>query len=416
MFLAISIFLSITSFVAWSNEKWLKLPTAVGVTLMSAVFSLIALMWHQYVNPLNDIVKFTSDWKFNDLFMHGALCFLLFASSLHVDIGMLKKEKGMILVLSTLGVILSALITGLTLYWVLPFFEIYWPLTWCLLFGVIASPTDAVIAADALKRATLPDRLKSKIIGESLFNDGMAVVLFSLILSFVVEIPINGFFKLSSNFIDNYYAQWAIYLLWQGFGAFAIGIAFGKLFLYAIRSINQPTIELLLTLTCATVTYALSDLIYTSAPIAVVFAGLVIGHHGKEDAMSESTQDRVFQFWELLDELINIGLFVLIGVQLLRITGINFLTFLIPIPFALFARYFSVAFPVYIGKTFRSFCPQSVTWMTWGGLRGGVSLALALSVPEFSGSSILLSMTYGLVVFSIVFQGGIILPYLSKKF
>jgi CPA1 family monovalent cation:H+ antiporter len=415
MFIALSVFLFLTAAMAWSNERWLKLPTAVGVTLMSALASTLTLVWHHQVSPLTSALSWTAEWKFNDLFMHGVLCFLLFASALHVDIHMLRKERIMIFVLSTVGVVLSASMTGTLLYLVLHMFGVVWPWVWCFLFGVIISPTDAVVAADALKRASLTERLKAKILGESLFNDGTAVVLFSLVLSFVVSNAPHPFFDITVPFLSNSYVKWPAFFLWQGVGGAAVGIGVGAIFLYAISTVNQATVELLLTLACATVTYALADLLAASAPIAVVFAGLAVGHHGRKFAMSEHTQQRVFSFWELLDELMNVGLFVLIGVQLLKLDHVLWHLTLMAIPIALLARYSSVAIPVMIARPFRSFSKKSILWMTWGGLRGGISLALAMSVPVFPGANLLLSLTYVVVVFSIVVQGGFILPWLARR-
>ena len=416
MFIALSFFLLLTAAMAWANERWLKLPTAVGVTLMSALCSTLALVWHHHVSPLHQALAWSSEWKFNDLLMHGVLCFLLFASALHVDIHMLRKERTMIFVLSTVGVVLAASLTGSMLYFVLQTFGIDWPWLWCFLFGVIVSPTDAVVAADALKRAALPERLKAKILGESLFNDGTAVVLFSLVLSFVIANSQNHFFQIMPTAITDGFFKWPAFFLWQGLGGAAIGVGFGALFLYAISTVNESTVELLLTLACATATYAFTDLVGASAPIAVVFAGLAVGHHGRKYAMSEQTQQRVFSFWELLDELMNVGLFVLIGIQLLKIEHASWLVALTAIPIALLSRHWSVAIPVLVARPFRSFSKRSITWMTWGGLRGGISLALAMSVPTFPGSNLLLSLTYVVVVFSIVVQGGFILPWLAKRY
>ena len=419
MFLAVSLFLMLTSLIAWVNERYLKLPTSVGVTLLSALGSVLVLVWHQYVSPLDQVILWTQSWEFDHVLIHGVLCFMLFAGAMHVDLHLLEKEKWMILILSTVGVFFSAFFSGVALWLVLILFGVHWDLSWCLLFGVIVSPTDAVVAADALKGVRLPDRLKAKILGESLFNDGTAIVLFSMLYFFIFGGD-NPFIHAGQELISSPYLQWVVwlaYLIWQWLGAILVGVGFGCLFLYAIRTVNHPTVELLLTLACAMLSYACADLLFTSAPIAAVFAGLVVGYHGRKIAISRDTQIRLFGFWELFDELLNIGLFVLLGVQLLRVNP-SFQSWVIgslAVFVALLSRYFSLLIPFSMAQWFREFSPKSMSLMTWGGLKGGISLAMALSLPRFDGSGLMLTLTYSVIVFSIVFQGGFLLPRLCRN-
>jgi monovalent cation:H+ antiporter, CPA1 family len=418
MLLAISIFFSCTAILAWLNEKYLKLPTSIGVTLLSAIASAALIICHQFITPLPNVVLWTESLKFGDFFLHGVLCFLLFAGALHVDVHAMKAERWMILSLSTAGVLISSVLTGTALWICLA--STAWHPSWliCTLFGVIISPTDAVIAADAISRASLSENLKAKIIGESLFNDGTSVILFAVFLALLFPSASHPFSPFISAFINDSVLQWIVVFFWQFVGGVLSGVLLGRLFLFFISTVNNYTVELLLTLACATLTYALADLFYMSAPIAVALAGVMIGHHGRKHAMSHKTQEQIFSFWGLLDELLNIGLFVLIGAQLLKI---NFSTIYIPalfliIPISILARYVSVAVPFYMASPFRSFSPNSISWMTWGGLRGGVSLALAMSLPAFPGKNMLLIMAYTVVVFSIVIQGGVIMPILSRKY
>jgi monovalent cation:H+ antiporter, CPA1 family len=417
MLLALSLFLSCTALMAWVNTRWLGWPTSVGVTVLSAVVSLCVVVCHQFITPLTPLMGWTASWQFNDLLLHGALCFLLFAGALHVDIHAMQQERWMILLLSTLGVVISASLSGTLIWLVLDFLSLSLPWLVCFLFGVLISPTDAVVAADALERAALTPTLKAKILGESLFNDGTAVLLFSFVLALLFPASSHAFFTQTQAFIPNAIVQWLLFFAWQVGGGMLIGLILGRAFLWLIGTVNQPTVELLLTLACATLTYALTDVLYASAPIAVVMAGLMIGHHGKQTAMSEQTQTQVFSFWSLLDELLNVGLFVLIGAQLLRISFDlhAWPILLLVIPIALLARYVSVALPVYSASLFRTFSPHTLSWMTWGGLRGGISLAMAMAMPPFPGKDLLLLMTYLVVVFSIVVQGGLIMPWLSSK-
>jgi monovalent cation:H+ antiporter, CPA1 family len=412
MFFALTCFVLVTTIMAWGNERWLKLPTAVGVTLMSTIGSVLMLVWHHKVSPLEGIMKWTEEYPFHQVLMHGVLCFLLFAGALHVDVQKLRQEKTMIIVLSTVGVVLATGIAAVLLKGALWVFEIDLPWMWCLLFGVVVSPTDAVIAADALKRANIPTRLKSKILGESLFNDGTAVVLMGTLMTLM-------FSKQGGQDFEGMglhaWAQVCVSFAWQLLGGGLVGWFLGRIGVKALSTVNQPTVEMLVTLACAMTTYTLADLLGASAPIAVVCAGLAIGHLGRKSAMSEETQSRVFPFWELLDELLNVSLFVLIGVQLLKTDLAVLQVAWVAIPIGLLARHWSVAAPVLALKPFRVFPHKSITWLTWGGLRGGISLAMALSIPAAEHTPLLLSLTYAVVVFSIVIQGGLVLPWLANQ-
>ena len=420
MFIALSLFLTVMAMMAWANERWLKWPTAVGVTFISAITTFSVLIWHQHVSPLSSLVNWTASWQFDELLMNGVLCFLLFASALHVDSRMLRKEKIMILLFTTIGVALSSIFTGTGIWLILKALGVNWNWTLCLLIGIILSPTDAVVAADALKRAKLPERLKAKIMGESLFNDGTAVVLFVAAISLIFHQETSHFFDWTeSHFKFSFWnwIEWPVFFIWQGLGGAIIGGVIGYIMSIAIKSIRQPTVELLLTLACATASYTIAEHVSASAPISVAFAGLVVSHMGRTRTMDTPTQERIFSFWEMLDELLNVALFVLIGLQLLRVppSFIAWVAGILAVPAVLLARYFSVLIPILIAKPFRAFSERTITWMTWGGLRGGISLALALSVPDFQHDIILLTICYVVILFSIIVQGGLIIPWLSKQ-
>ncbi|MBT5266195.1 MAG: sodium:proton antiporter, partial [Rhodospirillaceae bacterium] len=325
--------------------------------------------------------------------MEGMLGLLLFAGALDVDIEDLKANKGAIAVMASIGVVISTLIVGFGFSWIAGV-----PIAVALVFGALISPTDPVAVLGILKTVKVPISLKTKIAGESLFNDGVGVVLF-LILAAVAFPETNGGEPMGVGAASKLFLMEAV-------GGAVLGGVAGWLAYIAIRQVDEYTLEVTITLALAMGAYALAGALHLSGPIAVVVAGLFIGNHGTSFGMSEKTQEHVRTFWHLIDEILNAVLFLLIGVEVVALDlGVGLTTALLAIPLVLFARFISVGTTVTGLRIFRDFTPGAVPVMTWGGLRGGISVALVLSLPEGEWRPVLFAATCAVVVFSILVQG-----------
>jgi CPA1 family monovalent cation:H+ antiporter len=323
------------------------------------------------------------------------LSFLLFAGALHVNLADLARQKYIIGTLATLGVIGSTFIVGFTSLWVLGWLGIELPFIYCLLFGALISPTDPIAVMGILKRAGVPESLETKITGESLFNDGVAVVVFLVILEIAT-----GTQGITA-------ASVAALFLKEVVGGLIFGLLIGAIAYWMLKSVENYQVEILITLALVTGGFALADVLHLSGPIAIVVAGLLIGNHGRMLAMSDEVRDHLDNFWELVDEILNAVLFVLIGLEVLILTfnRAYILAGIILIPLLLAVRFVCVGIPVVILKRFRTFSPHVIKILTWGGLRGGISVALALSLPAGENREAILAVTYAIVVFSIIVQG-----------
>jgi CPA1 family monovalent cation:H+ antiporter len=336
------------------------------------------------------------------------LSFLLFAGALHVNLNDLFKQKWIIGTLATVGVVMSASIVG-TLIWLLSdLLHLELPFIYCLLFGAVIAPTDPIAVLAILKEAKVPKTLEAKISGESLFNDGVAVVLFVILLRLVT-----GGAEIGASHV-----VW-LFLLEAGGGA-VFGLGLGSVGYLLIKGIDNYQVEVLITLALVMGGYALANALHLSGPIAIVIAGLFMGNRGRRLAMSAKTRERLDMFWELVDDILNAVLFVLIGLEvlLLSFTDRYLLAGLIAIPIVLLARLVSVGLPIGLLRRTRKFSPFVVTILTWGGLRGGISVALALSLPGGSEREEIVAMTYVVVVFSIIVQGltvGKLIEFTRKK-
>jgi monovalent cation:H+ antiporter, CPA1 family len=331
------------------------------------------------------------------------LGFLLFAGALHVKLDELLDLKWVIGSMAAVGTILSSLITGLLGYWLFDLVGLPLPLLYCLLFGALISPTDPIAVMGVLRQARLPKALEMKIVGESLFNDGVGVVIFLVILNLV---PKDSF---TATDVLALFAEEAI-------GGAALGLALGYIAYRMLRSVDNYQVEILITLALVMGSFALADLLHTSGPIAVVVAGLLIGNHGRQWAMSDTTREHLDNFWELLDELLNAVLFVLIGLEVLVLSFQKsyLMAGLVAIPIVLAARWLSVFVQVKAFSFVRDFTDRTITILTWGGLRGGISVALALSLPVGPERNAVVTITYAVVVFSILVQGLTINRVLGK--
>jgi len=332
---------------------------------------------------------------FNQLVLHGILGALLFAGALHINLEDLAKQKWIIALLATVGVALSTVIVGGLMYFVLQWLGIGIPFIYCLVFGSLISPTDPIAVIAILKTAGAPKELETKIAGESLFNDGVAVVIFMVILG------------IATGDHEPTVGSIALLFLKEAVGGALFGLAAGYAAYRLLKTVDNYQVEVLITLALVFAGYAAAEALHISAPIAAVASGLLIGNHGRTLAMSEKTIEHVDLFWELLDEILNGVLFVLLGFELLILTfePSNFTAGLIAIPVVLLARFIGVSLPIWIRKFKREFSPNAIIVLTWGGLRGGISVALALAIPPSPQRELILMMTYAVVVFSILVQG-----------
>lgn len=407
----IALLFLLTSIGGYLNHHFLKLPLNIGLLLFSSVFSL-GLIFLAHLNLINTakINNFVNKIDFEGLVLHGLLCLLLFAGSLQVDVSKLKQYRWAIGVFSTLGVLIAAFATAAIIHYVLVFLKLNLPFSYCLLFGSLIAPTDAVAVLAILNKQTKDEGLKAKVTGEALFNDGMGVVLFLTVLTYT-------FTKHSTQFS---YKEVSLEFFKELFGGFLIGGGLGILTTYMIKTIEQYEIEIMMTLALALGSYSLAEIWHVSAPIAAVVAGLIIGNTAKQNAMSEATRHRVDVFFQLIDDILNAVLFVLIGLKIISI-ALNLSIILISI-LAVFAvlsgRFISLCIcgALLIKNKFNF--KKLPFIMTWGGLRGSISIALALSLPVFPYKETLLSMTYLVVIFSIIVQGttlGKVIDLFEKK-
>lgn len=395
MFQGVGILLSLIAVFGLLNQRFLKLPDTLGITAVGLIVSLCFLV-ASYGNPGLVVVarKVVSNVDFADIVFHGLLSFLLFASALHVDLSRMRTVKLPVFLLATIGVVISTAAVGagfhlLTLAMGHP---VGW--LWSLVFGALISPTDPIAVMSVLKSAGAAEDLKIKIAGESLFNDGTGVVAFVTLVGLAT-----GTAEFSAT-------QALTTLLREVGGAIVVGVTLGYIAFLMLRSLKSYAVQIMVTLALATAGYSASELLHVSAPLAMVVMGLVIGNHGTKKAMSARTREHLFGFWGLLDELLNLVLFALIGLQVIALSfdfdvvwvGLG------AIPVVLLARAISVAMPLAALRGFRKVSPHSVKIMTWGGLRGGISIALALSVPDFHGREMLIGVTYLVVVFSLLVQ------------
>ncbi|KYF70101.1 cation:proton antiporter [Sorangium cellulosum] len=404
--------LSLAAIFSYLNHRFLRLPTTIGLMLIAMTTS-IAMVAVGVLFPAVEASarEHLSGVDFNKTLMQGMLGFLLFAAALHVNLADLKKQRLVIGILATGGVLMSTALVGGMTYCLMTLMGVEVQPIYCLLFGALISPTDPIAVLGVLKHVGAPKELEMKIAGESLFNDGVAVVAFIGLLEMASGTSGFDLQRLSLLFVQ------------EAIGGVLYGLALGFVALAMLRQVDDYKVEVLISLATAAGGYALAYALHVSGPIAMVVAGLFIGNEARAGAMSEKTREHLDDFWELMDEILNAVLFVLIGLELLIIAfnGQSVLAGLLAFPVVLLARFIAVALPVSLMKRRRPFTPGAIRILTWGGLRGGVSVALALSIPAklADGSlvherEIVLSITYVVVVTSIVVQGLTIGPLLRR--
>ncbi len=396
LFQIIAVLISLAALFSYLNERFIRLPATIALMLIALLMSLGLIALDQLGLGVAERAQvLLAQVDFNKTLLHGMLGFLLFAGALHVNLDELVAEKWVIALLATLGVVISTFVVGGVSWWVLGKLDIELPFIHCLLFGALISPTDPIAVLGILKTANAPKSLEIKITGESLFNDGIGVVVFMVLFG----IAVGGESTSAASILE--------LLLLEAVGGIVYGLLLGWLAYFLLRRVDNYSVEILISLAVATGGYALAEAIHVSAPIAVVVAGLLIGNQGRLLAMSAHSREHLDTFWELVDEVLNAVLFVLIGLELLvlKFSGPYVAAGLFLIPVVLLARAVSVAAPVALLRLRRSFSPHVVKVMTWGGLRGGISVALALSLPAGPERDVILVATYVVVVFSILVQG-----------
>ncbi len=380
------------------NVWYLHLPGAIGQVVISLVASL-GILGIDYMAPDFHLAETARTLilavDFREALLEGMLSFLLFAGALHVNLEDLISRKWTIGILATVGVVLSTTVVGGVFSLVLGM-----PLLVALVFGALISPTDPVAVLAIFKKTPVPASVEAKIAGESLFNDGVGIVIFTILAA--MAFPAGGGSGGGSGAVEM-----AILFLREAGGGILLGLVTGTIAFLIMRRLDEHVLEIVITLALVTGTYSIAHHLHTSGPIAEVVAGLLIGNYGTRFAMSESTRLHLLTFWEIVDEILNAVLFLLIGMEVLALNLSA--AFLVPaalaIPVVLMARTIGVSVPVYALSMFRTFTPGAMPILIWGGLRGGISVALALSLPEHPLRDTILAATYAVVVFSIIVQG-----------
>lgn len=412
LFPLLTLLVTLSAAFAYINHRFIRLPMTIGVMVIALCVSIALVVLGEMGVHFEDRAEaILSRVDFDKALLHGMLAFLLFAGALHIDFYDLGRQKGTVAVLATVGVVVSTFIVGSLTYFAMHWLGFDVRFIYCLIFGALISPTDPIAVMSILKTTAAPKSLEVKIAGESLFNDGIGVVVFLVLLQFAGT---GGHGAPSAEPVS----AWGVarLLLEEAGGGIVLGLLTGYIGFHLFKRVNNYQVEVLLSLAIAMGTYALADALHaahivaTSGPLAVVAAGLLIGNQGRALAMSDETREHLDTFWELVDEILNATLFVLIGLELLVIP-LNpryFLAGLIAIPIVLLARFATVAATVKVLSVGRSFTPGAIRIMTWCGLRGGISVALALSLPggrEQPERALFLAVTYVVVVFSILVQG-----------
>ena len=401
IFNLIALLVTLAAVFGYLNHRWLRLPHAIGLVIIALAVSILLLAVDAVLPRvgLESAVRgLLTDIDFEDTLMKGLLSFLLFAGALHVDLDALISRRWAISMLATVGIVTSTLIVAGLMFYAFAALGFAVPFAYCLVFGALISPTDPVAVMGILKEVHVPQSLEAKIAGESLFNDGVGVVLFSVLVAMAAGGGEHG---------DASLAGAAELLAVEGIGGVLLGLGAGYAAYRAMKTIDEHNLEVLITLSLVMAVYAVAARLHVSGPLAVVVAGLFIGNHGKRFAMSPATRQHIETFWSLLDEVLNSLLFLAIGFEVVAITftGQVVGVALLAIPVVLLARLAAVAGPITLLRLRTEFTAGAIPVLVWGGLRGGISIALALSLPESPHKPVILAATYGVVVFSIVVQG-----------
>ncbi|RFZ94917.1 sodium:proton antiporter [Mucilaginibacter conchicola] len=397
IFAIITALCAVSTLFSYINARWIRLPGVIGVMLLAIIAAVLTLVAGKSFPVISGFLhNLAGEIDFSKTLLDVLLGFLLFASALHFDINRLKDGLGAVITISTVGVILSTLIFAGLLFELAPLLGMQIPFIYCLLFGALVSPTDAVAVAALLKNSKMPTRLETIISGESLFNDGIGLVLFVTFLE-LAETPDKSF----------HLQEAAILFSKEVFGGLALGIITGWIAYKLMRSITDFQTIVLISLTLVMAISAIGSALHVSVPLAVVAAGLLVGSHPIGVEENSPTNDYLGRIWKLLDDLLNTILFVMIGLQLVGITINNSYLLIgsVAIILLLMARALSIILPVVLLRRTLKLKYNSITILTWGGLRGGISVALALSLPESPYRAVILGGSFIIVVFSVMVQG-----------
>ncbi|MBA5792621.1 sodium:proton antiporter [Flavobacterium sp. xlx-214] len=400
LYYTFSVLIVLASFFAYLNLRFLKLPGTIGIMIIAMLVSVaIRLVGDSYFpNTTKEFFELIQEFDFNEILMGAMLNFLLFAGALHINISDLREHKWPILTYASISVVLSAFIIAGLFYYIAPMMGINIPFIYCLLFGTLISPTDPIVVLGILKEAKVPKMIETKITGESLFNDGVAVVMFAVVLKMATDTDFDA--TLAS-------VSWLFFV--EAGGGILLGVLLGFTASNVMKKIDDYKVSVLITLSIVMGGFLIAKQLHFSSPLAMVIAGLIIGNYGKAVAMNATTRDYLSKFWELIDEILNAILFLFIGFELLMLPDLQeqLLLGVAAIFICLLARTFAIFIPASTILRRNTYSRGSLITMVWGGIRGGVSIALVMSIPNSVGEikDVLLEVTYIVVLFSIVVQG-----------
>ncbi|NKB25108.1 MAG: sodium:proton antiporter [Kiritimatiellae bacterium] len=401
----IAILITLAAILSYVNYRFIKFPPTIGLMIMALTLSLFLMFLGKMGWAIEEKARVIMEGiDFNKVLLQGMLSFLLFSGALHININDLAKSKWTIGILATVGVVGTTFMVGTLMYYGVRVVGLHLDFIYCLLFGSLIAPTDPISVLGILKKVDAPKSLATKITGESLFNDGVGVVIFLAVLGLI-----GGDHQFDIKEIGFLFLKEAV-------GGIVFGFVIGWIIYRLLRTADNYSIEILLTLALVMGGYTLAGILHVSGPIAMVIAGLLIGNQGRMFAMSEGNRERVDLFWEFMDHILNAILFLLIGFEVLVLAFPReyFLGGLMAIPLILFSRFLCVGIPITLLRLKKTVEPHAVKIITWAGLRGGISIALALSIPKGEIREIIIAITYIVVVFSIVVQGLTMKPLIRR--